>query len=174
MLAKTLLLLLGASIASCEYKVHTPLEHQHSEEFERRAAAAPNDNMIYVHLIPHTHDDIGWLKTVDEYYSGTNTHATMADVSAILDNTIFELLMNPERRFTIVEMKFFSMWFYRQDATLQEQVRGLAREGRIEFVNAGWSMHDEANTHYEDQINNMMIGHEFLMKEFGIRPHIGW
>ena len=27
---------------------------------------------LTVHMIAHTHDDIGWLKTIDEYYSGTN------------------------------------------------------------------------------------------------------
>ena len=35
-------------------------------------------------------------------------------------------------------------------------------------------MHDEACTHYEDMINNMMLGHEFLLKEFGVVPRIGW
>lgn len=27
--------------------------------------------MLYLHLIGHSHDDVGWLKTVDGYFSGT-------------------------------------------------------------------------------------------------------
>ena len=35
-------------------------------------------------------------------------------------------------------------------------------------------MHDEATTNYEDMIDNMKIGHDFILKEFGVKPNIGW
>jgi len=118
---------------------------------------------VTVHLISHTHDDVGWLKTVDEYFTGTNNNIAQAEVRMIIDTVITELIDDPNKRFTYVEMKFFSMWWKDQTPEHKARVRQLVQEGRLEFVNAGWSMHDEACTHYEDMINNMMIGHQFLL-----------
>jgi len=71
-------------------------------------------------------------------------------------------------------MKFFKMWWDQQNDRMKEKVRGLVQNGQLEIINAGWSMHDEACPTYEDMINNMMFGHEFLLKEFGVTPRIGW
>ena len=143
---------------------------------DRYAAIATGENVepLTIHLVPHTHDDIGWLKTIDGYYSGVDQDVAIANVSKILDTVIAQLLVDETKVFTYVEMKFFSMWFYRQTESMQENVRGLVRDHRLEFINAGWAMHDEACTHFDDMINNMMIGHEFLLKEFNYKPTIGW
>ena len=44
--------------------------------------------MLTVHIVPHTHDDVGWLKTVDEYYSGFESKTSNARVKLILDNVV--------------------------------------------------------------------------------------
>ena len=113
---------------------------------------------VYVHLVPHSHDDVGWLKTVDQYFTGDEEKIQKANVTEILTNNIRALLENPERRFSYVEIKFFSMWWDNQTQEMQNDVKVLVSEGRLEFLNAGWSMHDEACTHYDDMMNNMMIG----------------
>lgn len=127
-----------------------------------------------MHLITHTHDDVGWLKTVDEYFSGTDQDTAIAEVHLILSSVVDALIKDPAKKFTYVEMKFFQMWWERQTPDLQDQVRQLVDEHRLEFVNAGWSMHDEACTHHDDMMNNMMKGHEFLYDTFGYKPSIGW
>lgn len=39
-------------------------------------AAGNEGETLNVHLVAHTHDDVGWLKTVDEYYYGGKTPPT--------------------------------------------------------------------------------------------------
>ena len=54
---------------------------------------------IYVHLVPHSHDDVGWLKTVDQYYYGQRNDIQNANVRSILDSVVQELAIDPTRRY---------------------------------------------------------------------------
>jgi hypothetical protein len=66
---------------------------------------------LTVHIIPHSHMDVGWAKSVDEYFTGFDGRTSHAKVEQILEEVIFSLLMDSSRRFCIAEMKFFSMWW---------------------------------------------------------------
>ena len=55
--------------------------------------------MANVHLVPHSHDDVGWLKTVDEYYSGEHSEIFNANVSRIITEVIKSLQRDENRRY---------------------------------------------------------------------------
>lgn len=92
------------------------------------------DVKLTVHLVPHTHDDVGWGKTVDEYFSGANPMLSHASVDLILTAVTRELQRDPQRRFTFVEMKFFSMWYRNQDEKTKEIVKKLIKSGQMEIT----------------------------------------
>ncbi|KAK7930611.1 hypothetical protein WMY93_007006 [Mugilogobius chulae] len=131
---------------------------------------------LNVHLVPHTHDDVGWLKTVDQYFYGDRNDIQHAGVQYILDSVVDQLLKNPQRRFIYVETAFFYRWWKRQDEDMRNNVRTLVNQGRLEFVNGGWCMSDEAATHYSSVIDQMTLGLRFLNETFGEcgRPRVAW
>ena len=97
-----------------------------------------------------------------------------ANVTSIYDTVIQELLKEERRKFSVVEMKFFTMWWDNQSEEMQDKVKDMVSKGQLEIINGGWSMHDEACPTYSDMINNMMVGHEFILNTFGVKPRIGW
>ncbi|XP_030079136.1 lysosomal alpha-mannosidase isoform X2 [Drosophila hydei] len=133
-------------------------------------------NMLNVHLIAHTHDDVGWLKTVDQYYYGSETRIQKAGVQYIIDSVVESLLRDPEKRFIYVESAFFFKWWKEQTKEQQDKVKMLVNEGRLEFIGGAWSMNDEATTHYQSVIDQFAWGLRLLNDTFGEcgRPRIGW
>jgi lysosomal alpha-mannosidase len=69
---------------------------------------------LTVHLVPHSHDDMGWVKTIDEYYSGSKIGKDHSSVRNTLDSVIHEMIKNENRKFTVVEMGFFTTWYNSQ------------------------------------------------------------
>ena len=97
-------------------------------------------NTLNVHLVPHTHDDVGWLKTVDEYFYGgelsllfyscywllivliANNSIQHAAVKYILDTVVEELGKNGDRKFIYVEIAFFTRWWNEQNDDIKQKV----------------------------------------------------
>ena len=127
---------------------------------------------LVIHVVCHTHDDPGWLWTLDDYYMGTD-HCKVS-VKRILDNMVVSLTNKKDRKFSYVEMSFFKKWYDTQPDKIKEKVKEFIKEGRLEIINGGWVMHDEAGTYYKHLIDNMRIGLKFLKEEFNITPKIGW
>ena len=49
-------------------------------------------------------------------------------------------------RFIYVEVAFFNKWWVEQTDERKDLVKQLVNEGRLEFINGGWCMNDEATT----------------------------
>ena len=140
------------------------------------AVSAPTSQRLRVHLVTHSHTDAGWLKTVDQYFSGLNRSIAFGHVHAILDSVLLALSQNPQRRFSYGEQAFFQRWMDTLSPSQLQQLRAVVASGQLEFINGGWCMHDEASTHYTDMVDQTALGHRFIRDQFGeaANPRAGW
>ncbi|KAH9642679.1 hypothetical protein HF086_011036 [Spodoptera exigua] len=82
--------------------------------------------------------DAGWVKTFDEYYYGTKTSVSTANVQLIYHSVLSELLHDKRRKFTFSETAYFWRWWKEQRPTTRATFRTLVQEGRVEFAGGGW------------------------------------
>ena len=84
-------------------------------------------------MIAHSHDDVGWKKTMDEYFMGSNVvdYERGKEVIDILDTLIPELEKDPKRRFTCAEIKFFTMWYNQLKQNDKDRLKKLIHSGQL-------------------------------------------
>lgn len=121
---------------------------------------------LTVIVMPHSHNDPGWLRTVEEYYVLTTKN--------ILNNMVAKLRIYPNMTFVWAETVFLSMWWNELEDDMKAQVRRLVRRGQLEVVLGGWVMPDEASTHYYSVIDQLMEGHQWLMENLQVKPVNSW
>jgi hypothetical protein len=106
---------------------------QFGARFYNTSASLVNGK-LNVHLVCHTHDDVGWLKTVDQYFVGSNNSIQVAAVQYVLDSVVAALQEDPNRKFIYVEQAFFQRWWREQTPRMQNTVRKLVKRGQFEFM----------------------------------------
>ena len=118
---------------------------------------------INIHIIPHTHLDPGWLKTPEEYYH-------QEGVGLIFKTVLDSLTHDTEKTFVINEVYYFKIWYEKLTPQDKAKVKQLISQKRLEFVFCGYVVNDEATPFYNDIIDNIRLGHQFLFDEFNIKP----
>ncbi|KAM3955590.1 lysosomal alpha-mannosidase [Aphomia sociella] len=120
--------------------------------------------------------DAGWVKTFDDYYYGTKSSVSSANVQLIYHSVLSELLHDKRRKFTFSETAYFWRWWKEQRPVTRATFRTLVQEGRIEFAGGGWIQNDEATVDYLQIIDQYTWGLRKLNDTLGVcgKPKAAW
>ncbi|KAH3759565.1 lysosomal alpha-mannosidase [Pelomyxa schiedti] len=157
----------------CGSSIVTP-HHRHERGDGRDHRTQGNrglvDEFIHVHIIPHSHCDVGWLEPVQEYYD--------TEVVKILNNIVDQLSTDTSKRFIWAETAFLKMHWDNPNTTQdwRDSFLSLLRTKQIEIVLGGVVMNDEAIVHLESCVDQMTDGHTWISEHLGddVLPTIGW
>lgn len=136
------------------------------DDFEERYKNSKNQYPLKVFILPHSHNDPGWLQTFTKYFDSST--------KKILDLIVLKLEEFKEIKFIWSEISFLDLWW--QQATEKQQIsfKKLVKEGRIEIMTGGWVMTDEANVHYHAMLDQLIEGHQWVKRNLNFTPRVGW
>lgn len=129
-----------------------------------RAAARTR---LDVHIVPHSHNDPGWLKTYWTLFNTSTPGVNDFSVRQIYDSVVSALSASPTRTFGAELTVFWSAWWAGANATSRAALRALVASGALEFTGGGWTQNDEAITRFEDIIDQTTLGHSWSASALG-------
>ncbi|CAG9863272.1 unnamed protein product [Phyllotreta striolata] len=136
------------------------------EDRYERQKMDPERPHLKVIIVPHSHNDPGWLKTFEHYFHSTSRQ--------IMNNMVSKLQQNKNFTFMWSEISFLNAWWEEAHPSKQRALRELVQSGRLEITTGGWVMTDEANVHLFAMVNQLIEGHQWVWSNLGIKPQTGW
>jgi len=121
---------------------------------------------LRVIVMPHSHNDPGWLKTVEGYFATAT--------KSIITNMVDKLTQHTNMTFIWTEMSYLSMWWEVAQPDMRDKLRVLLDSGRLEIPTGGWVMTDEANVELFSMVEQLVEGHSFLRSTLNVKPKSSW
>ena len=124
---------------------------------------------LTIHMVPFSHVSDVYLAEQQQpdfgekkgpKGQGNNTVFT-GSVSDILDSVTHELSSedyHPDRSFTFQNLKFFKLWYEKQDEQKRAQVKKLIKQGKLDLLSGSWNYPDEALSQADTIIDGFMVG----------------
>jgi len=89
----------------------------------------PHKPDLKVIVLPHSHNDPGWLRTFEQYF--------ITQTKNILDNAVEKLTVFEDMKFIWSEMSFLSKWWDQAHSSRRELLQHLVKKGKLEIVTGG-------------------------------------
>lgn len=105
-------------------------------------------------IIPHSHNDPGWLKTFETYFHVASKQ--------IMSNMVNKLQEYGNLTFIWSEISYLNSWWEEAHPNKQKALKELVNSGRLEITTGGWVMTDEANVHLFAMVDQLIEGETFL------------
>lgn len=121
---------------------------------------------LKVIVVPHSHNDPGYKKTYEEYFNQKTTH--------ILSLAVEKLFKYHDMTFIWPEACFIETWWNNQNKTTRSKFKHLIKSGRLELTSGAWVIPDEATPHYFAFVDQMIEGHYWIKRHFGVVPETSY
>jgi len=115
-------------------------------------------------VVPHFHFDVAWIKSYEKY--------SEIGFSNILD--VLNLIeQEPEYRFCLDQVALIQP-FWEKFPELQESLRKMVKDGKIELVCGMYSMSDANIPSGEFLVRQFLFGKRFAKEKLGVNVQCGW
>ncbi|GAB0093322.1 Alpha-mannosidase [Sergentomyia squamirostris] len=126
----------------------------------------PERPPLKVIIVPHSHNDPGWLRTYINYFE--------LDSRQILNLIVTKLQEYKDMTFIWSEICILQLWWDQAHPQKQRALKHLVQSGRLEITTGGWVMTDEANVHLYAMVDQLIEGHQWVKNHLNVTPRVGW